>query len=231
MAFGPFDERGGRPSRGAALGDVQLRGRIDRIDLDADGRAVVHDYKTGKWVTRADKFSERGTLQIQLYMRVAQASSGWTVGGLYHPLGAVGERNPRGVVAREDEDLKGLGIVGTDRLEHDDLELALDEAEELAQGLRAGDARGRDPPPPDRRPVHDIAAVAVFLDHLLQAADLAFNPAQPLEIRRLDVGVHRVRMLVFHMCRSRKLFITTLTELKAIAALAITGLSRTPNGG
>ena len=72
------------------LGDVELRGRIDRIDLAPDGRsAVVRDYKTGKSVTGASKFADKGTLQIQLYMLVAQRVLGLDpVGGVYHPLGA-----------------------------------------------------------------------------------------------------------------------------------------------
>ena len=146
VAFGHFDDQEGPEREPLRLGDVALRGRIDRIDVDETGRAVVHDYKTGKNVTSADKFTERGKLQIQLYMRVAERILGLdVVGGLYHPLGAVGERKPRGLVAREDEDLKGLGIVGTDRLEHDDFELALDEAEALARDsaaeMRAGEIR------------------------------------------------------------------------------------------
>ncbi len=146
VAFGHFDDEEGPEREPLRLGDVALRGRIDRIDVDETGRAVVHDYKTGKNVTSADKFTERGKLQIQLYMRVAERILGLdVVGGLYHPLGAVGERKPRGLVAREDEDLKGLGIVSTDRLEHDDFELALDEAEALARDsaaeMRAGDIR------------------------------------------------------------------------------------------
>jgi ATP-dependent helicase/DNAse subunit B len=146
VTFGPFEDEEGPAREGLPLGDVSLRGRIDRIDTDHTGRAVVHDYKTGKSVTPAAKFAERGTLQIQLYMRAAERILGLdVVAGLYHPLGAVGDRNPRGLVAREDEDLRGLGIVGTDRLEHDEFERALDEAKELAQSsareMRAGEIR------------------------------------------------------------------------------------------
>jgi RecB family exonuclease len=153
LAFGPFDEDASQgPEHAAlALGDVTLRGRIDRIDVDGTGRALVRDYKTGKSVAAADKFSERGTLQIQLYMRVAQRILGLEpVAGLYQPLGAVspGDRKPRGIVAREHEELKCLGIVGTDRREAEELELALDQAEEaavVAAGeMRAG-AIGRHP--------------------------------------------------------------------------------------
>jgi RecB family exonuclease len=145
LAFGPFEDEEGESHEALALGDVSLRGRIDRIDVDSGGRAVVRDYKTGKSVSKAGDFSDRGTLQIQLYMRVAERVLGLEpVAGLYQPLGAVGaeKRKPRGLVAREDERLLGLGIVGTDRREAEDFELALDEAEataaEAAGEMRSG---------------------------------------------------------------------------------------------
>ena len=137
VAFGPFDDgdENGEVHEALALGDVSLRGRIDRVDVDPAGRAVVHDYKTGKSVSKAGELTDRGTLQIQLYMRVAERVLGLApVAGLYHPLGAVGgeKRKPRGLVAREEEDLKGLGIVGTDRLEAEEFKRALDDAERTA---------------------------------------------------------------------------------------------------
>jgi ATP-dependent helicase/DNAse subunit B len=153
LAFGPFeeDEESGPAHAALSLGDVTLRGRIDRIDVDAAGRALVRDYKTGKSVAAADKFAERGTLQIQLYMRVAQKILGLDpVAGLYQPLGAVspGDRKPRGLVAREHEELKSLGIVGTDRRDAEEFELALDQAEEaaaMAADQMRGGAIGRHP--------------------------------------------------------------------------------------
>ena len=136
VAFGPFDEEAGGDAPGheaLAIGDLALRGRIDRIDVDPAGRAVVRDYKTGRKVPTAAKFADEGKLQIQLYMRAAERILGLdAVAGLYHPLGAVSDRKPRGIMAREHEDLKALGIVGTDRLEADDFRRALDDAERVA---------------------------------------------------------------------------------------------------
>ena len=94
----------------------------------------------------------------------------------------------------------------------------------------------------------DLRAVAILFDHLLQAADLALDAAQPLEVRVLDFGVDRFRVPARRslggggcLCASvahdrltplrRRLFETTLTELNAIAALARIGLSRMPNAG
>jgi ATP-dependent helicase/DNAse subunit B len=121
---------------GLDLGEFTLRGKIDRIDVAPDGTgAVVRDYKTGRQVAGASKFGEKGSLQIQLYMLVAQAVLGLdVVGGLYQPLGAakVSDRKPRGVVLKGDDRLDGLTLVRTDRLEEDDFEEVLSGARELA---------------------------------------------------------------------------------------------------
>ncbi len=154
LGFGELDHQpeDAPPTRAALeLGDVKLRGRIDRIDLAADGRsAIVHDYKTGKVVGGADKFDQRGTLQIQLYMLVAQRVLGLEpVGGLYHPLGATApkDRRARGLVL-QDERLDALDLVKTDRKTADEVDERLTNAEalaiETATAMRAGRIR-RDP--------------------------------------------------------------------------------------
>jgi ATP-dependent helicase/nuclease subunit B len=131
---------------GLELGEFTLRGRIDRIDLAPDGAAVVRDYKTGAQVIEAAKFAEKGSLQIQLYMRVAEKVLELDViGGLYQPLGATrpGARRPRGLVLKDDERLAGLELVrGGDHCDPGDFTKHLNRAEEqaLASGreLRAG---------------------------------------------------------------------------------------------
>ncbi len=157
VSFGPFEDENGEPIEShpaLALGDgeVFLRGRIDRIDRGSDGRsAIVRDYKTGKSVASADKFTDKGTLQIQLYMRAVREVLGLEpVGGLYQPLGATrpDDRRPRGIVRAEDERTKELGIVRSDRRDGDAFEHALAAAEETALGaaraMRAGEI-DRDP--------------------------------------------------------------------------------------
>ncbi len=149
VAFGSFDLSGGegKPEHEALpLGDLALRGRIDRIDVDPAGRAIIRDYKTGKHVSPAGKFAEEGKLQIQLYMRAAKRILGLdAVAGLYYPLGGVSDRRPRGLLAKEHEELTALGGVNTDRLEEDDFRRALDEAERVAIDaagkMRAGEIR------------------------------------------------------------------------------------------
>ena len=65
--------RGARSARAAgARGDLAARpDRPHRPHPDGHG-AVVRDYKTGKRVSPAAKFATMGTLQIQLYMLVAE---------------------------------------------------------------------------------------------------------------------------------------------------------------
>jgi len=94
---------------------------------------------------------------------------------------------------------------------------------------------------------HHVGAVAVVVDHLLQTANLAFDASKALEIPRLYFRIDTDRFsravcLAGAFCvrtgslhgfhpRNRRLFVTTLTELSAIAALAITGLSKIPRLG
>jgi ATP-dependent helicase/DNAse subunit B len=52
---------------------VNLKGRIDRIDLSKDGkRARVRDYKTGKVFAKANDFQGGTTLQLPLYLYAAR---------------------------------------------------------------------------------------------------------------------------------------------------------------
>jgi len=78
-------------------GGVRLRGRIDRIDLTADGRAVVYDYKGGS-APPAARWRKDRSLQAALYMRAVEQLLGRTaVGGLYQPLTGTDLR-ARGVI-------------------------------------------------------------------------------------------------------------------------------------
>ena len=149
LGFGPLEDVEGSegPTRPALeLGEIALRGRIDRIDLASDGHtAIVRDYKTGRSVPRASDFDERGTLQIQLYMLVAERILGLDpVAGLYQPLGAADprDRKPRGIAVADDDRLDGLGLVRNDRLEPEVVRDALGSAErtaiEAAGRMRAG---------------------------------------------------------------------------------------------
>ena len=159
LGFGPLEDVDGEPSptrEALRLGELALRGRIDRIDVAGDGRsAIVRDYKTAKRVPRAAEFVDRGTLQIQLYMRVVrEVLELEPVAGLYQPLGASDPRHrrPRGIAVSGDERLEGLDLVRSDRREPEELERTLEQAEttaiEAAGEMRAGLI--------DRRPIGGV---------------------------------------------------------------------------
>ncbi len=91
---------------------VRLRGRIDRIDRDAAGQAVIYDYK-GRIAVESAQWRARRKYQVALYLLVARDVLGLEpLGGLYQPIGG---RDPRArglVVADADP---GLRTVRTDR--------------------------------------------------------------------------------------------------------------------
>jgi ATP-dependent helicase/DNAse subunit B len=124
------------------LGDLELHGQIDRIDVDDAGNAVVHDYKTSAKVTPAAKLHDEGKLQLQLYAAAARELFEVSpVGGLYHPLASRGEPTPRGFLL-DGPETEGIEVVGTDRLEADEFEETInhgiERATESARAMRAG---------------------------------------------------------------------------------------------
>jgi RecB family exonuclease len=116
-----------------------LRGRIDRVDVAADGEAVVYDYK-GRTATPGARWLRDGSWQLALYMRAVQRLLGARpVGGFYQPL-AGREIRARGVLDRGAT--VQLDCVRTDLLEPDELEGLLQGCEaaarEAANEARAG---------------------------------------------------------------------------------------------
>jgi ATP-dependent helicase/DNAse subunit B len=94
---------------------VQLRGRIDRVDLAPDGRAVVYDYK-GRAAPPSAKWLSEGSLQVALYMRAVEHLLGHApAGGFYQPL-AGRDMRARGLFDAESQ--LELDCVRTDRREH-----------------------------------------------------------------------------------------------------------------
>ncbi|HEY0515672.1 MAG TPA: PD-(D/E)XK nuclease family protein, partial [Solirubrobacteraceae bacterium] len=127
-------------------GGVRMRGRIDRVDVGADGGAVVIDYKA-KTARAGEKWIERGDLQVALYMQAVEQLLGLdVVGGLYQPLTGKDIR-ARGVLL-DGHDSAG-NCVRTDRLEAEALDELLAEALDSAR-TAAGEARaGRLEPRPE----------------------------------------------------------------------------------
>ncbi|HEX4805528.1 MAG TPA: PD-(D/E)XK nuclease family protein, partial [Conexibacter sp.] len=146
LAFGFADEAA------AALGPLELgggalrlRGVIDRVDLDAAGRALVRDYKSGRpgrgWPVA--RWRAEDQLQVALYMVAVRELLGREpVGGVYQPLRGEDLR-ARGVID-EDADVGGLAV-DTDRRTREQLDAELDAAAaracELAARLRGGELR------------------------------------------------------------------------------------------
>jgi RecB family exonuclease len=99
LGFG-FVEEDGLPALDLGEG-LKLRGRIDRVDVDAEGReAVLYDYK-GRNAPPAAKWVEQGNMQVALYMRAVEELLGLeVVGGFYQPLSGADLR-ARGVLDGE----------------------------------------------------------------------------------------------------------------------------------
>ncbi|MBV9818297.1 MAG: PD-(D/E)XK nuclease family protein [Solirubrobacterales bacterium] len=144
LGFG-FDEEASAPP--LALGEgaepVFVRGLIDRIDVDADGRALIRDYKSGP--RGADqpvaRWQQDRRLQVALYMLVARdLLSLDVVAGIYQPLRGEDLR-ARGVFVAGTE--LGSGVVSRDARSPEEVDAALADAAAraiaLAARLRAGD--------------------------------------------------------------------------------------------
>jgi RecB family exonuclease len=121
-------------------GGVRLRGRIDRVDADAAGNAVVYDYK-GKGPPGATRWIKDGKLQVALYMRAIEELLGLrAAGGFYQPLTG-SDLRPRGVLDG-DSGLE-LDCVSTDVREHAELRELLDQAVAVAREVAGQAAGGR----------------------------------------------------------------------------------------
>jgi ATP-dependent helicase/DNAse subunit B len=145
-SFGTSEE----PDRPALrLGDLLVRGVIDRVDVTPDGRlALVYDYKTSSKVPARAKLTEEGKLQLQLYARAIRDQ--WELeplGGLYYQLGGSRNPKPRGFVAAGDA-TDGLDLIKTDVVDLDEVEEIVEAGVETARdrgaAMRQGSI-GRDP--------------------------------------------------------------------------------------
>jgi len=125
--------------------DVRLRGIVDRVDADADadGRAIVRDYKSGgaRPEYQGARWALDRRLQVALYMLVVRELLGLApVAGFYQPLGG-GDLRARGVFL----DGAGVGgsVVGNDARDQDELDAVLEDARvravALAERLREGE--------------------------------------------------------------------------------------------
>jgi RecB family exonuclease len=144
---GDGDGDGERPSLPALeLGEgtarVRLRGMVDRIDVDGDGRALVIDYKSGasRPEQPAARWAADRRLQVALYLVVVRELTALEpVAGFYQPLRGEDLR-ARGMFV-EGTDV-GASVIGTDARTSEafaaELEDATARAVTLAAALRTG---------------------------------------------------------------------------------------------
>ena len=141
-----FGEREGDAYPPADIGTFKLHGRIDRIDVSSDGKALIRDYKLSAKVVAGAKLLAEGKLQLPLYMLAVEGIGLEPIGGLYHPLGASKDDRPRGLIVKEHKgSLVPAGTeaqVGTDFIEEQEfdatVERAADRAREIVAAIRAG---------------------------------------------------------------------------------------------
>jgi hypothetical protein len=129
------------------LGDgLRLRGRIDRVDIDASGgQGVVYDYK-GRLVPPAARWTEQGNVQVALYMRAVEELLGLeAAGGFYQPLSG-SDLRARGVLDGE----SGVEIecVRGEVREHAEVRELLAQALATARAAAAEAGRGELEPRP-----------------------------------------------------------------------------------
>ena len=127
------------------VGGLLLRGRIDRVDIDERGHAVVVDYKLGGLSGKGAEFWEReGLLQMPLYLAVVREKLGLTpVAGLYATLASAGATSLRGAYVA---DMVSGGVSASgrtqDAMDIDEFERliedGLERARRAADGMRAG---------------------------------------------------------------------------------------------
>ena len=128
----------------------RLHGKIDRIDVSGEGRALIRDYKSSRVVSARKKLIDEGKLQIPLYMRAVETfpDRGLSViGGVYHPLGGTKEDRPRGVLDKDERDALIASdkdaYVSTDFAERAEIEELLEQAERAANDIVARIRAGR----------------------------------------------------------------------------------------
>lgn len=126
------------------LGGVRVAGRIDRVDVDPEGRAAVYDYK-GSEGYPVKRWVEDGRLQVPLYMLAARDVLGLEpAAGLYQPIGK--DQKARGAV-RAGTDLEPLASP-RDRVEAEELDEVLSDIAQRAGAVAAAVSAGDLEPQP-----------------------------------------------------------------------------------
>jgi ATP-dependent helicase/DNAse subunit B len=120
-------------------GGVMVRGRIDRVDANDAGEAVVYDYK-GANVAPPARWVAQGDLQVALYMHAVEELLGLrAVGGFYQPLSG-SDLRARGVL--EADAAVQLQCVGDDARDSSRAQELREEVLAAAREAAAQAARG-----------------------------------------------------------------------------------------
>jgi ATP-dependent helicase/DNAse subunit B len=142
FGIGAEDERGEASELGAfELGPgVRMRGRIDRVDVNESGEAVLYDYKSSADPSQAvARWIGDGKIQLALYMlAVEQLLDLRVVGGFYQPLSGAKPR-ARGVL--DEDSAVELDCVRGETRPHEEVRALLGDA--LDAALRAASQAGR----------------------------------------------------------------------------------------
>lgn len=102
-------QREGYPdnSKPVEIGGIKLRGKIDRVDMDEQGRFLIVDYKSGSSASMKD-ITSGYSLQLPLYLRIAEdlfrahlGSDVQGVAALYHSLKYTEEKREFRIVLSE----------------------------------------------------------------------------------------------------------------------------------
>ncbi|MBA4369959.1 MAG: hypothetical protein C0418_00055 [Coriobacteriaceae bacterium] len=135
-SFGPY--KSAAPE--VDLGDFAMSGRIDRIDVDGHGNALVIDYKYGGVSTPAEYDSEP-VLQVPLYVAAVRRLLGLrVVGGLYAGLGTTSGAKFRGPYL--DGAVHG-GVSRSDAVDEPAFDAVVDRAVQAAAAAVASIRSGR----------------------------------------------------------------------------------------
>jgi ATP-dependent helicase/DNAse subunit B len=127
------------------LGELQVAGRIDRVDSGNGETATVYDYKGSEGYPVA-RWVQDGRLQVPLYMLAVRDVLGLDpVAGLYQPIGK--DQRARGAVL-EGSELESLAV-STDRVDAATLEDTLEQVAARAREVAAAVAAGQLEPSPD----------------------------------------------------------------------------------
>ena len=113
-----FDEKNSTRSVGDI--DINLRGRIDRIDLTDDGKYfLVIDYKTGKATLSLSKIFSGLTLQLAIYLSAAKNLVDGEAGAMLYCLLRISHESGRNDVEAATKAVDELKMPGLIRMDND----------------------------------------------------------------------------------------------------------------